>query len=228
MIDVVYVLGRGSRWEDNELRYSLRSIEKHLKDFGKVWIVGEKPAWVTNVNHIPATDPYRVPDTNILYKLKIACNNAEISDTFLFMNDDHFLLHNFNTETFPFYYSGTLEQYTRKRGQDSYGRRCVNSMKWLKMKGYNTLYFDTHYPIRYQKKAFLEIFKDVEIDRGFGYVIKSIYANAMNFEDQEIMDCKFSSPPSIGQICFSTYPNPSTEVRNYLLQTFPDKSKFEI
>lgn len=41
----------GARWE--ELRYSLRSLERHLKADYEVVIVGDKPAWLTNVTHIP-------------------------------------------------------------------------------------------------------------------------------------------------------------------------------
>ena len=49
MIDVVIPLGTGSRWQDNELRYCLRSIEKNLSGVNEVVIVGEKPKWLTNV-----------------------------------------------------------------------------------------------------------------------------------------------------------------------------------
>ena len=40
-MDVVYILGKGSVWKDNEIRYSLRSIEKHLTGFDRVFIVGQ-------------------------------------------------------------------------------------------------------------------------------------------------------------------------------------------
>jgi hypothetical protein len=55
-MDLVYVLGSGSRWGDNELRYSLRSVEKHLKGYNNVYLVGDKPDWVRNVTHIPKQD----------------------------------------------------------------------------------------------------------------------------------------------------------------------------
>ena len=52
---VVYVLGTGSKWKNYELLYSLRSIEKNLKGFTDVVIVGELPSWIQNVIHIPLT-----------------------------------------------------------------------------------------------------------------------------------------------------------------------------
>ncbi len=41
-IDLVYILGKGSKWSDNEIRFSLRSIEKYF-DYRKIFIIGEKP-----------------------------------------------------------------------------------------------------------------------------------------------------------------------------------------
>jgi hypothetical protein len=55
-IDVVYPLGTGSVWQDNELRYSLRSLEKNFPDLGRVYVVGHKPDWLGNVEHIPFGD----------------------------------------------------------------------------------------------------------------------------------------------------------------------------
>ena len=33
-MDIVYCLGNGSKWDNNELRYSLRSVERYCK---KLW-----------------------------------------------------------------------------------------------------------------------------------------------------------------------------------------------
>ena len=41
--DVVYPIGQGSSWKNNELRFSLRSIEKYGINVGKLFIVGELP-----------------------------------------------------------------------------------------------------------------------------------------------------------------------------------------
>src|SRR5690349_20419873 len=116
-IDVVYPLGKGSRWKNNEIKYSLRSVEKHLQNYGKVFVIGEKPNFLANVNHIPAEDKHPIPDSNIFEKLKTACETKEISDTFLFFNDDHYLLEDFDAEKFPYFYHGTMAEYIKKRGK---------------------------------------------------------------------------------------------------------------
>ena len=48
MIDVVYILGDGSKWGNNEIKYSLRSLEKYGKNIRDVYICGNKPYFVNN------------------------------------------------------------------------------------------------------------------------------------------------------------------------------------
>ena len=74
MISVVYPLGTGSKWQNNELRYSLRSLSK-ISGIGDVFIVGEKPDWVRNVIHIPCKDvPFR-KEYSIYTKIMAAMAN---------------------------------------------------------------------------------------------------------------------------------------------------------
>lgn len=230
MIDIVYTLGNGSTWNDNEIRYSLRSVQKHLSGFGRVYIVGKLPDFLTNVIHIPVDDERKgIADTNIMRKLKIACENPNISETFLFMNDDHYLLKPFEADKFPYYYSGTISQYIRTRGADSYGRRSMATKNSLEDRSLPTKYFDIHYPILYNKKAFL---KDVvgQYQQAYpdGMILKSLYANAQRIEGVEIEDCKKPFPLVHKLPCFSTFPRVNAGTYRFLNDQFPDKSRFEL
>lgn len=51
-MDVLYYIGGGSMHNNNELRYSLRSLQKHCRDLGKVWVVGNKPDFLQNVEYV--------------------------------------------------------------------------------------------------------------------------------------------------------------------------------
>jgi hypothetical protein len=52
MVDVYYpYVESEAKWQ--ELKYSLRSIEKHFPFDFKVWLVGDLPEWITGVNYIP-------------------------------------------------------------------------------------------------------------------------------------------------------------------------------
>ena len=94
MIDVVYKLGIGSKFNNKELKYSLRSL-KNFKNLGTIYIVGEKPHWIDKdiVVHIPASDPYAVnKDANLIQKLMLACNDFNLSEYFLNFSDDQLIL----------------------------------------------------------------------------------------------------------------------------------------
>ncbi len=108
MIDILYPIGKGSVMNNDELRYSLRSVEKHLKNFRNVYIIGQKPDFLKDVVHIPHEDIDRSKETNIYKKILRGCQDETISDQFLFMNDDHFFLEDIDAPTFPFFCKSDL------------------------------------------------------------------------------------------------------------------------
>ena len=226
-MDLVYPLGTGSYWNNNELRFSLRSVEKHLSNVNKVWIIGIAPDWLQNVNHIPYTDHVgKAPDYNMMKKLRRACQEVELSEDFLYMNDDHYLLSDFDANAFPSYYHGTIEQYLKGRGLDGYGKRCRNTLKSLN--GNPTNYYDIHYPIQLNKKAFRELVVDaVDWNVPHAYIIKSLYANKLQIESVEALDYKTNAIPPPEAKVFSSYPHMKDAVKLYLNEQFPTQSKYE-
>lgn len=114
-MDIIYPLRKASRYNDIEIRMSLRSVETYLLKFNKVFIIGHLPEWCQNVVHIPAQDQHAIPDRNIHEKILLACNHPDLSDDFLFFNDDHYLLSFFEAPGFPYYYSKTLDEYVKKQ-----------------------------------------------------------------------------------------------------------------
>lgn len=104
-LDLLYILGKGSQWEDNELRYSLRSVEECLPH-ARVFIVGEYPTWLRGVHHIDAADRYETPLANSIHKVERAVRAVPTLHRWAIMNDDFFFLHRF--EKLPLYHRGTL------------------------------------------------------------------------------------------------------------------------
>lgn len=228
MIDVVYPLGNGSRWKNNELRYSLRSIEKYLSGFRNVYIIGEKPSFLQNVIHIPYPDKHQIPDRNIMEKVLQACNHPYVSDPFIFFNDDHYLLSPFQADQFPYYYEGTLKQKQEKRGLDGYGLRLKNTYEYLKSKNLPILCYDIHTPILYRKQAFIDHVASVPWDTTkHGFVLKSLYANAIKAEGVELKDLKLSYAPPPKTKIMSSRPEVKIQLQRFFKEQFPKMSKFE-
>ena len=187
-MDVVYALGRGSHWGDNELRYSLRSINKYLSNYSKVWIIGDVPRFpIHNINFLAYKENSLYPAVNIMNKLTLACTNENISDRFLFFNDDHFLLNYYDAYDFPFYYCGDLKDVVNKT---VYIETIKNTIHCLHDNDLPTKNFDIHTPIVYHKKLFLEIINKYNWDVNHGLCIKSLYCNTLKINGSYMEDGK--------------------------------------
>jgi Stealth protein CR2, conserved region 2 len=198
-VDIVFpIRNAGSFWNNNELRYSLRSIEKHLHGYRKIWIIGERPLWLTkNIIHIPHPDDFIYPARNIYAKIKKACQYQELSENFLFFNDDHFLLSDFNASEFPYFYRGNLKDV---KNNTVYQETVNNTIRSLESRNLPTLDFDTHTPILYNKARFIEITDKYHWHREHAFCIKSIYCNTVGMQGTFAEDGKFKLPKGEEQL----------------------------
>lgn len=86
-MDLVYVCKPGQHNE--ELRYSIRSAVANLPH-DNIWVIGGKPDWYTG-NFIKTNRKIDKYDT-VRENLRTACNDPRISDDFILMNDDFFII----------------------------------------------------------------------------------------------------------------------------------------
>lgn len=185
-IDVVYVLGKGSKWDNNEIRFSIRSLVANLKGFRYIFIVGEKPVFLQNIIHIQANDIYDPAinaDGNIITKVLAACNDERLSDDFLFINDDHLVLKPIQVADVPALHKGNMQEYKEDYWKLNYWRgRLKRTMEVLAEKGYSTFHFDCHTPILFNKKKFKEVVSKFNYQEGKGLTMKSLYGNVVYAE----------------------------------------------
>lgn len=234
MTDIVIPLNSKSCWANNELRFTLRSIEQFLTGYRNVYIVGEKPDWIRNVIHIPFLDKYDYPARNIMSKICRACEEQDLSDYFLFFNDDHFLLTKFHAPAFPYFYKGDLMQVKNlTRYQDT----VDNTIKALIAENKPTKDFDTHTPILYRKKEFVDVMGMFNWKVPHALCIKSLYCNMLGVKPVFEDDGKFSRSKDEEQLrhWFNKYKVFSIDdgALTHLLkvkfqQLYPLKSKYEL
>ena len=241
MTSIVIPLASGtfaSHAQDVELRYALRSVEKYLKGYGEIFIIGQAPRWIKNVTVIPATDNDKIyyKERNIFNKIMLACQDSRVSEDFLFMNDDHFLLSEFEAGEFPYYYQGTVTLQAARN--TPYVNSVFNTVEFLG--DYKALYFDIHCPIVYNKAVFSRWIPTADWDKKYGYCIKTLYCNfdslLVGETQQYYPDLKLSGPLSSleikekikGRLFFSTNDN---VMEGGMLAVFeelyPKKSKYE-
>lgn len=233
MTDICIPLGTRSTQKNQELRYCLRSIEKHLTGVGNVFIIGECPDWLQNVIHIPFTeDPRnRYRDRNIMLKMAEACKDSRVSDDFLMVHDDHFLLSNYETGSFPYYHMGPMNE-----GQGQYGETKANTKSLLSFtESFNN--YDCHCPIVLNKQLFMRSVVLADWSKWYGYCLKTLYCVMNGIEGIETIDLKIRNPLNAGEIgmlvdgrkwfsigdrCF--VPGGMWDVLNEL---YPNKSRYE-
>lgn len=235
MIDIVIPLAK-SKIDFLDLRYCLRGIEKYVPH-RNIYIIGEKPSWIKNVLHIKHEDHpnEKFKERNIYNKILKAFSVEGISDDVWFHNDDHLIIDELPTP-YPNYYKGALSEAIMKN-TGSYKATMLRTCNFLLDNGKNTLNFDTHTPIVYNRDKFYKAFENVKFDEAFGYGIKSIYANMNDIKGEFMEDCKLRTKLTLQEvesitegkhIVSCTDAPMKYGLGEYLKNKFMTKSKFEI
>jgi hypothetical protein len=150
--DVVYVVRPGEKNE--ELRYSLRSLQN--LPHGKVWIAGHCPKWISDeVGRIPVVSRIR-GHTHAKASLRAACEHPDVSEQFVYMNDDFFVMQ--PIEGLPVMHRGSaMEMIQSRRMGSSYIRALEKTRRLLIERGIaEPLMYDLHAPMLVTKAGMLE------------------------------------------------------------------------
>jgi hypothetical protein len=220
-MDYVYICRSG---DNEELRYSLRSLQKNLPN-GNVWLIGGKPDWYTG-NYLQVDDVGNKFD-NITNCYKILPTIDSLSNNFVLMNDDFFILKPI-TEV-PIIYHGTLENKIINsvsiNGISRYSRTLAKAKKDLLLNGIkNPLCYDVHFPMVFNKSLLEKMDHTNNAPR-------STYGNIYNIGGIELNDVKiYKTSTNIdisGSSFISTEDNSFYLIEDSLKQLFPDPSMFE-
>ena len=180
-MDVVYILGTGSKWDDNELRYSLRSLQ-YLKH-NRVFIVGECPDWAVNVCHVPAGDIYgKQKQRNALHKLQRAIT-TDLSEDFILMNDDFFLLR-------PMKASYQYRQTLRQALQGDAGGPYLEAIRNTQAMFPDGLDYSLHTPFVYNKA---KLARTIEACGDEPVLLRTVYGNMHEVGGEAMDDVKIHS-----------------------------------
>lgn len=238
MIDVLYIMGRDSLYNNEELKYSLRSLEKNGQGVGKVYIAGFCPDFV-NRDEVVWVDVQDVSNPRFNHWWKVYNtfkSHPEMTKEVVLMYDDIFITKPTNLVKYPYYYSGVLRAATR---ENRYHLAKEKSYHFLNSIGESVLDFENHCPIRYNRSKFVkmeDIFDGLENDV-IGLSVRSVFANmyAKREEMKKQDDLKIREPVTDieevikGHDYFSISANRfDGQVLKWLQDNFKEKSRFEI
>ena len=179
-MDLVYICRDG---ENEELRYSIRSAVNNLPH-DKIWVVGGKPDWYTG-NYIEVNQG-RAKYTNARNSLKAICDSEEISESFILMNDDFYIIN--KVELVPYMYAGTLDDKIKQREDifngNTYTTLLRNTLGYLSRKKINVaLDYELHVPMVMEKRKLSKVLK-------LSGLWRSVYGNVFNVGGVKIRDVK--------------------------------------
>lgn len=253
-MDIVYVIGTGSKWNNNELKYSFRSICRFGQHLGDVYIVGDLlPDFIDpdTVHFLRVKDMPEVPAA-ISVGHKIACAFSHFNlEQFLLSSDDHFFIKPVDFDRWPVHYKGhqmpdESQLWNENIGSKQYRQAMVDTRRFMKRLGLDTKYYEGHTNKLYTLEAWKYInsfshdFIDIVSKAKYGISMNSpMAATIMKMHPEypcigrrDVKLRHLNTPEDWEQLqgteSFSIYDSAiKTGVAGLLQVLFPDKCRFE-
>lgn len=154
--DIVYILKNNA--PNEELRYSLRSIEKNM-EHGKVWFVCGCPEGLTPDVHVPHQQKGTTKWEKARSSLIEVCRNDKITKQFWLFNDDFYVLAPMQKATN--YHRGLLSDHIRdvekRHGRPTgYTKNLRACEGQLRDAGLTTLDYAIHVPMLIDRTKMIE------------------------------------------------------------------------
>ncbi len=175
---------RHSAHEDEELRYVLRSVERNFADAGKLWILGDRPAWLTadkrvveHVGHEYLSRPFRfrLPVRNQFLLALLGSLIPGLSADYVWMSDDNVLLQLVDVGLLAQVRALDDPAKLKTRGGGLYKDALWRTIDTLGRLGYPALNYEAHIPHVMQRKwvweAYCEFENFISEDRYYGLLL---------------------------------------------------------
>ncbi len=240
-MDILYTLKAQDSCE--ELIYSIRSLSNLPHD--KVVVVGVLPKCInpSTVTYIPyraSGSRFEITTANI----KRACQDTRLSDDFILMNDDFFVLQpiidpHVGLAVDQGTITDTLQRFLTRYGKMSNYMTYMRQTKEFLQKNYNIqepIAYELHVPMILNKEKFLQIVSIIEASgiAGLHAHKRSIYGNLTGLHYTTIKDPKIFMNTIFKREDLYKLPFLSCSdrgwprVKQFLTNLFPQKSKYEV
>lgn len=189
-MDFVYICKEGI---NEELKYSIRSVVESFPD-SNIWVVGGKPDWYVGnyINVEQKESKYK----NAVENLKTISNSDQISESFVLMNDDFYIIKKIDKiENFHGgYLLNKINLYQKLNGNSQYTRKLSGTYKKLKALGFeNPLDYELHVPMIMEKEKLKTVLELID-----QFLWRSIYGNKFEVGGIEMQDVKvYTSGPLV-------------------------------
>ena len=198
--DVVYILKKDV--QPDELRYSLRSVEKNFPH-GRVFFFCGRPEGINPDVYVPFEQIGATKWEKATSTYRKICE-SDVTEDFWLFNDDFFILERI-TEL-PYMYRGTLKEriddLRERRGNSSYCMKLEGARLELESLGFESLDYALHIPMLINKQKAIETLNTFKSP-----MFRSLYGNYAKVGGIKVDDVKIYNAaglPQPGQALLST------------------------
>ena len=226
--DVVYILKR--ELDTDELKYSLRSVEKNFP-INRVWFIGGQPKGFQNIVRLQHEQIGNCKWELIRSSMWKAINAEDLTEEFFLFNDDFFIMKPVDTDSFINFVDGTLsrriDELHTEHGMNPYCRTLFKLEQELRTMHEPTMNFDVHLPMllnKEQVKATLYKCSSPQMRSAIGNL------NRLPFvihPDVKVYDLE-SVPTDETYLSTNDDTFDKGKVGKYIRETFATKSRFEV
>lgn len=214
---------------NDELRFSLRTLEANFPQHGDIWIVGYLPNWLTNVHHIPGNG-YR-GNRNVYRNILAAAEHPDTPDEFYVWNDD-FLLTAPIADIPVYYHSKLADQIApiKKRPGTWWHRSLIFTHKVLQRAGYeDPLSYELHLPLPVHKQGMADALRRFldEDENGIPPQWRTLYGVVNDIGGTQHSDTKARGRSPVLEPFLSTTDSTFRYFRNYFQMHYPQPSRYE-
>lgn len=215
---------------NEQLRYALRSWAASLPH-RHVWVVGHRHTWLTGeVRSIP-TEQEGAGYVNTTVAMRAACDHPEVSDPFVWANDDTFTMRPL-PDGMPVLHRGPMRDQVEARAglRGPYVDGMRATYAWLTERGHEPLSYELHVPLPVRKAEML-----AALDQAPGHDAhkRTVYGVLAGIGGEQIDDVKiaYRAPRGFGPESrfLSTMPDAFTNghVGQFIRARFPEPCRYE-
>ena len=219
--------------ECEDLKYSLRSIEKNLIVDYSIIIIGYKPEWIKNVKHIPFVDGGDRYG-NVLNKIIIA---SLLYDEFVLFHDDMFIIKPLEIDELKTVYKLQDFKYIKKWGNKPFQKMLRIVYNMLIDKKLSTINYTTHTPFFYESNKVFRVIEYFNLQCKKFVSFETLYYNYIGMQKAKNVkkvkfgkydNSVFNKEDVIGKTFLSCDEfGKKSGIFEYIKDVFKTKSKYE-
>ena len=166
--------------QGNELLFAIRSWYKNARFPFHIFVIGDAEDWMDgeNVTWIDCPRVSDIPSVDTLHKLWVAVNDPQVTESFIWTNDDIYLM---NPVSVPHIVLPKVLGPLNPKGYNGHYRAAMeHTIEMLTEAGLPLLNYGTHTPVMFKKSNLKALLPGDDVNAKTGVLFTSLYFNSVN------------------------------------------------